>query len=50
VESIRAGLRRLIDDAPLRDALIARGRQNVKRFSSDAIAAQYLRIYQSLQR
>lgn len=48
VESIRAGLRRLIDEAPLRDALVASGRQNVKRFSSDAIAAQYLRLYQSL--
>lgn len=49
VESIRAGLRRLIDEAPLREQLVARGQQNVRRFSSDAIAAQYLEIYHSLR-
>jgi glycosyltransferase involved in cell wall biosynthesis len=50
VQSIRAGLQRLIDDAPFREELVARGQENVRRFSSDAIAAQYLEIYRSLRR
>ena len=48
VESIRAGLLRVIEDGALRERLIAGGQRNIARFSSDAIAAQYLRIYQSL--
>ncbi|MFN7898873.1 MAG: glycosyltransferase family 4 protein [Synechococcaceae cyanobacterium] len=48
VESIRAGLRQVIEDGTYRDNLIARGRENIQRFSSDAIAAQYLSIYEAL--
>ena len=48
VESIRAGLLRVIGDGALRERLIAGGQRNIARFRSDAIAAQYLRIYQSL--
>ena len=45
---IRAGLIQLIQDRCLRELLIKRGLLNVRRFSSDCIAAQYLRIYQSI--
>jgi glycosyltransferase involved in cell wall biosynthesis len=48
VSSIRAGLIRLIEDSSLRQQLISRGLRNTKRFSSDAIAAQYLQVYQSI--
>ena len=48
VASIRAGLIRLIEDEPLRHELIQHGLTNIHRFSSDEIAAQYLRIYQGL--
>lgn len=48
VASIRTGLIQLIQDRCLRELLIKRGLLNVRRFSSDCIAAQYLRIYQSI--
>jgi len=48
VSSIRSGLIRLIEDGSLREELITRGLSNINRFSSDAIAAQYLQVYQSI--
>ena len=48
VESIRAGLMELIRDSTLRDTLVARGSENIQRFSADVIAKQYLQIYDSL--
>ena len=48
VDSIRAGLIRLMEDEAFRDQLIKQGLRNTQRFSSDAIAADYLRIYRSL--
>ena len=48
VDSIRAGLLRVIEAADERELLIARGQDNSQRFVADTIAAQYLEIYQSL--
>lgn len=48
VTSIREGLWRVIEDDDYRAHLIERGRSNIKRFDSQAIAECYLRVYQSL--
>jgi glycosyltransferase involved in cell wall biosynthesis len=48
VASIRAGLRRVMEEDAYRDGLIESGRLNVKRFDARAIAERYLAIYQSL--
>jgi glycosyltransferase involved in cell wall biosynthesis len=48
VASIRSGIERLIGDATYRDQLIRLGKQNICRFNSDTIAAQYLAIYRSV--
>jgi glycosyltransferase involved in cell wall biosynthesis len=48
VASIRSGLIRLIEDETLRSDLVNHGLANIHRFSSNAIAAQYLQIYKSL--
>jgi len=45
VKCIRAGLLRLVEDGALRTHLISCGIQNVHRFSTSSIAAQYGRIY-----
>jgi glycosyltransferase involved in cell wall biosynthesis len=50
VASIREGLLRLIEDDTYRNELIARGRQNVKRFDSQAIAQRYLDVYHAVLR
>jgi len=50
VASIRAGLLRVIEDDAFRSQLIERGRRNVCRFDSDAIASLYLDLYRSLMR
>ena len=50
VASIRAGLLRVIEDDAFRGELIERGRRNVRRFDSDAIASLYLDLYRSLMR
>lgn len=50
VASIRAGLLRVIEDDAFRSELIERGRRNVCRFDSDAIASLYLDLYRSLMR
>jgi glycosyltransferase involved in cell wall biosynthesis len=48
VESIRAGLTRIIDDRGYRENLIQRGRENAARFDGVRIANEYLQIYQQL--
>jgi glycosyltransferase involved in cell wall biosynthesis len=48
VASIRSGIERVIGDAAYRDRLIRLGKQNIRRFNSDTIAAQYLAIYRSV--
>jgi glycosyltransferase involved in cell wall biosynthesis len=45
VESIRAGILRVLDDAPYRDELIRRGFENARRFRTEAIADQYAALY-----
>jgi glycosyltransferase involved in cell wall biosynthesis len=42
VESIREGVQRVIADAPYRESLIQKGRENAKRFPAQTIATQYL--------
>ncbi len=48
VQSIRDGIRRVIDDASYRDALITAGFENAKRFDPDRIANQYLQLYRDV--
>jgi glycosyltransferase involved in cell wall biosynthesis len=50
VSSIRSGLDRVIEDKGFREQLIARGRENVKRFDPERIARQYLEVYRTLAR
>jgi glycosyltransferase involved in cell wall biosynthesis len=45
VLSIRTGILRVIEDRVYREELIYKGLQNVKRFSPEAIAQQYVAIY-----
>jgi glycosyltransferase involved in cell wall biosynthesis len=45
VASIRAGIRRVIDDEGYRARLIALGLENVKRFDPQSIAERYLDLY-----
>jgi glycosyltransferase involved in cell wall biosynthesis len=48
VEEIRAGILRLIIDEALRNSLIQKGLENVKRFDAKAIAAQYAALYRKI--
>ncbi len=48
VASIRAGVRRVIDDAPYREQLIENGYRNAARFTPQAIARQYVELYREL--
>lgn len=48
ISSIRAGVRRVIDDEVYQIALIDRGLENAKRFSSNSIASQYADVYLAL--
>jgi glycosyltransferase involved in cell wall biosynthesis len=50
VESIRAGLTRIIDDRRYREDLVQRGLKNARRFDGDKIANAYMEIYQQLSR
>ena len=45
INSIRHGIRRVIDDESYRESLIASGFENAKRFHGDEIAKMYLDIY-----
>ena len=48
VQSIRAGVIKIINDSRYRGNLIELGLENVKRFRAEAIAAQYADIYREL--
>ncbi|MEB3361756.1 MAG: glycosyltransferase family 1 protein [Synechococcaceae cyanobacterium] len=48
VASIRSGIERVLGDAAHRERLIRLGQENIRRFSSEAIAASYRSIYQSV--
>ncbi len=48
INSIRSGILRVIKDRDYRERLIACGLENVKRFTSTAIATQYVKIYEEL--
>lgn len=48
VQSIRAGIQRVISDAATRDSLIRRGFENSKRFDAEIIAQQYLKVYREV--
>ncbi len=45
VEAIRAGLLRLLNDAGLRENLVAAGFKNVQQYSASAVAMQYANLY-----
>lgn len=45
VEEIRAALMRLLQDAPLREKLVSDGFENVRKYSAQAVAAQYYDLY-----
>jgi len=50
VESIRAGVLRVIQDAAYREQLVQNGFNNVERFRPHAIADQYVELYKKLSR
>jgi glycosyltransferase involved in cell wall biosynthesis len=48
VESIRAGVLRVIQDAAYREQLVQNGFKNVERFKPEAVAIQYMALYREL--
>jgi len=48
VESIREGIRRVIEDDQYRETLIEKGYKNAQRFEASEIARQHVAIYKSL--
>ena len=48
VMSIRAGIRRVIDDAEYREQLVARGIGNAERFQVEYVATQYADLYRDV--
>jgi glycosyltransferase involved in cell wall biosynthesis len=48
VASIRAGILRVIEDSAYREQLVKRGFENVKRFRTETVTAQYAELYRSV--
>jgi glycosyltransferase involved in cell wall biosynthesis len=48
IEQMRAGYLKLIEDADFREHLVAKGLENVKRFSPGIIAQKYLELYERM--
>jgi len=48
VSSIRAGVLRVIQDAPYREELIDKGFENIKRYQPETVAEQYAALYAEL--
>jgi glycosyltransferase involved in cell wall biosynthesis len=48
VDSIRAGITRVINDAAYRDELVKSGARNVERFRSAAVAEKYAAVYREI--
>lgn len=49
IGSIRSGFERVIADTAYRDALVAAGYENTKRFNPESIASKYLAVYKQLE-
>ena len=49
VESIREGVKQVIDDPSYRESIVAAGRSNRKRFDAELIAEQFRQIYWQLR-
>jgi glycosyltransferase involved in cell wall biosynthesis len=47
-KSIRAGIERIIHDPAYREELVRRGFENVKRYSIETVADQYLQLYKQI--
>ena len=50
VQSIREGILKLIEDRNLREQLIEKGRQNIKRFEPKEVARQYKALYEEVEK
>jgi glycosyltransferase involved in cell wall biosynthesis len=48
VESIRAGIRKVIEDNGYREELISKGLTNAKRYDPEQVATEYARVYQMI--
>ena len=48
VAAIRSGLQRLLEEPELREELVQKGFENVKKYSATAIAAQYASLYREV--
>lgn len=48
IASIRRGILRLLNDAPYREHVVARGRENVACYSPSVVASAYLSLYQRI--
>ena len=48
VESIRKGIRRVIEDEAYRTALVEKGLANVRRFASKGLASRYAKLYRTI--
>jgi glycosyltransferase involved in cell wall biosynthesis len=49
VTAIREGIQRVIKDEHFRNSLLARGRENVKRYSLASVTTTYARLYDEIQ-
>ncbi|RYY08373.1 MAG: glycosyltransferase family 1 protein [Sphingobacteriaceae bacterium] len=50
VQSVRSGILQVINDCNLREAIVKKGFENVKRFSKENIISQYNQLYQDSSR
>jgi len=50
ISGIRAGIQRVIQDQAYREALMLRGRENVKRYSLAAVTDAYTRLYEQIHK
>lgn len=48
IESIRKGLKELLNDEALRERLVRKGYENVKKYTAKAVAAQYAALYREI--
>ncbi len=48
IESIRTGIRKIIEDEPYRDGLVEKGFKNVERFQLEKVTKQYTDLYHEL--
>src|SRR6202035_2703244 len=46
--SIRQGLMKIIEDGVLRERIVQKGYENVKRFNPETVAKQYVSLYEEL--